>query len=546
VVDPENQSSIWAAIEYDDVYHSTDGGETWTPACFTNDKPCSLPSGFGQIGRASIALAGAEAGTVYAMVGSVTGVEYAGLFRSVNNGASWSPATVPTVTIDGVPLDGTSGGDLSQSFYDQALAVDPTDSAGQHLIFGGVGIYESFDSGASWSFLANGGTTHADQHAIVPLTHNGAMSGFILGNDGGVYRYNSGARSFTALNSTISVGQMQAIGPHPTAPAIALGGFQDNGTVRFSGSPGWDAVDTGDGGFTLFDPNDPAHAYHTYSSSGGTPAIANSTDGGNTWQFANPTNALDSIFGSDFANFYPPLAADPGVAHRVMFGAALDVYVSTDGMFTWHVQGSLNADNPTQDLEFAPSDDTRAWALTISETGVGFQLYNTTRANCPDQPGCPAPGSQVTWNEVTANVVQAFPAGFTNTSVTQATGITPDPRNPSTAYLSLSGFTAATHIGHLFRTADFGQTWVEDDGAGGAAPLPDVPVLHLLVDRDDPTGNTLMAATDIGVFRSADGGLTWAAFNLGAIPAVPVFDLEQSLTGTIFAATHGRATRCAG
>jgi Transmembrane protein 131-like N-terminal len=546
VIDPNDQNSIWAAIEWDDVYHSTDGGLTWTPACFTNNNPCSVPSGYGQLGRDSIAIAAAAPGTVYVMVGDVDGVEYAGLVKSTDNGISWSNATVPSVTIGGVTFDGAVTGNTSQSFYDQALAVDPTDTTGSHLLFGGIGIYESFNSGASWSFLATGGTTHPDQHAIVPLTQGASMTGFLLGNDGGVYRYDNDTGAFTGLNSTISVGQMQAIGPHPTAPDRALGGFQDNGTQLFTGSAGWNMVDGGDGGFTWFDPGDPSFAYHTYASPGGLPEIAASTDGGINWQSVSPTNALNAIIGFDFVNFYPPLAVDPAVPYRVLFGGALSVYVSTDGMFTWQTQGAVDSDDPLQDVEFAPSDDRRAWALSLSDIGIGFQLFNTQQANCPDRPQCVHPGNLAVWSDVTANVENVFPPGFSSAE-TQATGITPDPHNPSIAYLSLSGFTTATHIGHIFRTADFGQTWTQNDGAGGTAPLPDVPTLRVLVDRDDPSGNTLLAATDIGIFRSTDDGANWAAFNLGAIPAVPVFDIEQSLSGTIFAATHGRgAYRLAG
>src|SRR5208282_3549997 len=66
------------------------------------------------------------------------------------------------------------------------------------------------------------------------------------------------------------------------------------------------------------------------------------------------------------------------------------------------------------------------------------------------------------------------------------------------------------------------------------------PVLRLLVDRNDPTAQTVLAATDIGIFRTTDGGSTWAPFNLGVIPAVAVFDIEQNLSGVVFAATHGR------
>ncbi len=65
-------------------------------------------------------------------------------------------------------------------------------------------------------------------------------------------------------------------------------------------------------------------------------------------------------------------------------------------------------------------------------------------------------------------------------------------------------------------------------------------MLKVLADNQDPTGNTILVATDIGVFRSTNGGSTWAAFNLGLLPAVPVFDIEQNNKGTIFIGTHGR------
>jgi hypothetical protein len=115
-----------------------------------------------------------------------------------------------------------------------------------------------------------------------------------------------------------------------------------------------------------------------------------------------------------------------------------------------------------QDLEFAPQDDTRAWALSTNE-GIGgassaWMLSNTTEAECPDQPGCSG-GVKASWSDVTTNL------GF-SANATQASGITPDPTDATgkTAYLSISGFRATTGVGHVFKTIDFGAHWSEADG----------------------------------------------------------------------------------
>jgi photosystem II stability/assembly factor-like uncharacterized protein len=540
LADPDDSSSLWASVEFDGVYHSTDGGATWSRVCFVaGTDGCALPSGYGSAGRSTVAIASGAPGVVYAMVGAPDGVEYEGFFRSADNGATWTEKLVPSAMIGGYTFDGTDPGNASESFFDQALMVDPTDKTGSRVTFGGVAIYNSTDSGTAWTMIAAGGATQAHQHALAPVVQGGVMKGFLVGNDGGLYRYTNADGNFTALNSTISAAEFQSISPHPTDSGKALGGLRDNGVVSLGITPAWNAVDYGDSGFALIDPSDPSWAYHTYQSIGGYPEIASSSDGGASWNATAPTTAVQNAFGPDSANIYPPLAVDPGVAHRVLIGGTSGIYVSDDGMLSWQAQGTIVSGEPTQDIEFAPSDDTRAWALSIGETGIGFQIFNTTQANCPDRPSCANPGLVAPWHDRTASLEAIFPPGLT-TGDTQATGIAADPHDAAVAYVSLSGFTAATHIGHLFRTADFGATWTRADGAGGASPLPDIPVLRVLVDRVDLTRDTIIAATDAGLYRSTDGGATWSEFNLGAIPNVPVFDIEQGVGGTIMIGTHGR------
>jgi hypothetical protein len=252
-----------------------------------------------------------------------------------------------------------------------------------------------------------------------------------------------------------------------------------------------------------------------------------SIDGGSSWRdyyidFSSP-------IADEFA-FYPPIAVDPKNPQRLLLGGSL-VWSLDSAKKRFTKQSAFpvtrcGAGCALEDIEFVPRDHRRAWAVSMATPGDSrWSVVNTTQAN-RDR------GAK--WNEVTPRFE------FYGTKPSQATGIAPDPSHPLVAWLSVSGFTSTTGIGHIFRTTDFGKTWSEADGVGGPSPLPDIPVLRILVDRTDPSGSTAYAGTDIGVFRTTDTGATWEPFNLGVIPAVPVFDIEQNDLGAIFVGTHGR------
>ena len=582
VIDPSNPQNVYVAIDSDNVYYSNNGGTTFTGADF--------PPTFFLQGRQSLAVGPpsgrGQSGIVYAMVGAPNGIGYVNMFVSTDAGLSWNPTnllapTVPSYSANGNTLDGTSSGNVSQSYYDQAMMVSPISPS--TVFFGGVGLYESTNNGNQWTFLPSAGGLHPDQHALVfdPSTGN-----ILVANDGGLYSFSLFATapvSFNSLNSTISASELQTIGLHPTNPTVLIGGFQDSGTQLYSGGVGtWFGPDSedGDGGFALIDPNDPTHLYHDFSTGELSGAlISESVDSGADWCSAtvtgssNPCNIpnswttnLNSVLSK--ANdvdpaFYPPLAVDPKVAYRVLFGAH-KVYVSTNGMQSWALQSTQNLTSSgigggescgtgddtcsLEDIEFAPSNDTKAWTVAMSNLAgtVAFAVNNTTQANLSVTTSTPNGGQ---WTDVTGALNNVFPV-----LQTQATGIAIDPNNSNVAYLSLSGFHIDTGVGHIYKTVNFGTTWSEADGSSlnggqpGTSPLPDVPVLKVLVDSTDDSGNcggsacsnSIYAGTDIGVFHSADGGNTWQPYNLGAMPAVPVYDLSQNSAGNIFAGTHGR------
>src|SRR5262249_8959096 len=138
-----------------------------------------------------------------------------------------------------------------------------------------------------------------------------------------------------------------------------------------------------------------------------------------------------------------------------------------------------------EDIEFTPSNQLRAWALAQSslDGSVAFALSKTVQAQVQVDAGHT---HGALWTDVTGNLNSVF-----SVLNTQATTIAPDPINASVAYLGLSGFSADTGVGHIYKTQNIGATWIEADGwtnnglTPGTSPLPDVPVLKILVDRTD-------------------------------------------------------------
>jgi uncharacterized protein (TIGR03437 family) len=501
IFNPANPSQVFATISgvvsstYPlvaglGVFISNDAGATWT-ASNTGINPISLASS----GRIEIAMSPSNPLVLYVSVTNYNGSpgNLLGFYTSTNGGQTWTQLNTPDYC-------------QPQCWYDNALAVDPTDP--KIVYAGGIELYRTTNGGQSWS-VADAGVLHVDHHAL-GYTAGGVQ--LYDANDGGVW-ITSAPRAtnlvWSDLNNTLSITQFYpSLSIHPGDLAFSLAGSQDNGTQLYSGTTAWQNVTCGDGGWTVIDPTQSKTAYATCQYAD----IEKSTNGGTVWSQAD--HGIDQ---SDTVNFIPPLVMDPSNPQRLYFGT-YRMWQTINGAALWTpVSGNL-----TQNAAKPGAQTIRAIAVAPSNSQVvysgssGGQVYVTMAVDSGD------PSSWV-------NRSQGLPPRF----VTQ---IQVDPAAATTAYVSFSGFAGlivSDTSGHVFRTQDGGITWIDISGN-----LPNIPVNDMALDPDLP--GTIYVATDIGVFVTANGGASWQLLGAG-LPRVVVMALRlHRATRTLRAATHGR------
>jgi hypothetical protein len=429
------------------------------------------------------------------------------LRRSNDGGVTWTLVT------------GGNGFCGSQCSYNIAVASDPTNANKVYL--GGTrpggcnGIVKKATDGAT--FTATNAGLHADTHVLVIAPSNPAI--VYTGSDGGIFRSNDSGANWTSLNTTgFNATQFQSLALHPSDPFFMIGGTQDNGTEWLKPDNTWNHTDDGDGGFALIDQNaaDTTNVtmYHTYYNQTGSlmgfarvQNTADATPAG--WPLFGCGGTANGISCNDSAvEFYAPMALGPGNPNTLYY-ASDRLYRSTNRGTNMTVvsQAPIVSGTAITTVGISPQND------NVRIVGLrNGKVYATTTGSS-------------TLTDVTS---ASFPVKFVARTVI-------DPNNQNTAYVVFSqyGIASGQSVWKTTNLAGGATTWTP---AGNG--LPDIPANAFVVDPAD--SNMLYVGTDIGVYRSTDGGLNWTPFSDG-LPRTPVFDMAiQNATRTLRIATHGR------
>jgi photosystem II stability/assembly factor-like uncharacterized protein len=524
VMDPAFPDTIYAAVWNTGIFRTPDGGATWF------DFNAGLPTG---AAADWIKLTASEP----AADGSVTLVAK----MAMNSGqlfkcrvhvppviaARARPRAIPPfppLSFDEPwqPLPGMHEGVDPYNEWTNMVAIDPTR---RNVIFaGGVNLQRSTDGGATFSDI---GGTHADHHALVFARLNNDLC--YMACDGGIYRSTDDGASWTLSSTGLVATQLYSIGVSQTDPFLLGGATQDQGIIKTNGSADWSDTGGGnEGGFFIVDPRNSNSIYIS-------PWIAErklrrSTDGGNTW--TTIVTGITKTGSPPVTVTVRDLAVCPTDSNLLLCVGGNEVFRSTD-------QG----DNWASVLQFpAGSLTTRVvwYGKDICYAGdTGGVIFRSTQQGAPNSWNKPYTDA----NKPPSGVIIEIAPRFVQWEVAQAARRRVRPAaGPGGVVFPPRGdfvYIAYTSGGRVYKSTDGGAHWATASGSGAGA-LPNIPISALVIDAH--LSDTVYVATDIGVFRTQDGGANWQPFNDG-MPRIIVSDLAlRAVSNTLYASTMGRGT----
>lgn len=468
------------------VYASDSNGDpgTFSPVSFPN-----FPNA-GQYRRIQMASCAAHPQVVYALIESFGFSDSAlAFYKSRDYGKNWEKMPRP------------SGIGASYQGYCIMLGVHPTDSS--KIIAGGVTIAQSDDGGKSWHRKKTG---HSDHHAYVHFPTS--TTDFLIGTDGGVFRYNWTDTPFVAnLNNGYYVTQFYA-GNFGPFGAVSIGGTQDNGSHVATGILTSKKFFGSDGGYAHIGLQDGTVAYLSTQNSGirrirnFNPAVP------------PPNNQIAKInapeFDQDKVDFINAYAINPADQEQLYYRTNRFLYRSTNGGDNWNKISNIHLGMKAIGVSSEVNP-------IVYFGGSSAQLYKIENAANAAQ------GAEIVYN---TSVPLAITEDFLN-------AISVNPKDKYTIYLAFSNYSNNPRI---WRATGMNGNNPVFTNISGDLP-PGLPVNFIVTDPNYPDKN-YFAATDFGLYCSADSGKTWSKET--RIPNVAIHELKLRADGILFLYTHGR------
>lgn len=441
------------------------------------------------------------------------------LYRSGDGGASWQER------MDGLPKPGASS-----SMVD--LVLDPSQSGTALLITNAYGLWRTVDGGASWT-RSLGPTQMWSQYEVAADPF--VAGTFYLASHSALLRSTDHGQTWQTMGVAPSDGDFDvttAMAVDPVAP----------GTIYLvRGFPAGSAfVATTDYGATWQTrgaglPVNVAGPLRAAADSASTLYVGAyglhlSIDGGLTWQSAGL--ATSDVMGITVDPVDPTVVYALGADEQIFrTGNAGASWQTLDG----HLGGLGNYDLTA--LAVDPADTTKLWLGTsqfgllasgnggadwaLSNSGMASELEVCGLAIAQATHALYAVGGWVLWksDDDGASWVPHSPEIVATAPFPRVADLALDPVDAATIY-------AATTTAGVFKSQDGGLSWASMNNG-----LSNLSIGSLAVDPTDSL--TLYAGSGDGLFRSTDAGALWTLQNQD-LDSVSAIDVDPSLASTLY------------
>jgi photosystem II stability/assembly factor-like uncharacterized protein len=488
-------------------FQTADGGTTWRE--LDEKSAAGLPAK--PWGRIAVTIAPSKPNVVYAMIESTR----SGLFRSDDGGKTWGERD-------------RSNSMVWRPFYFANLIVDPKN---ENKVYKPDGpLIVSDDGGKSFSGISNG--AHGDFHDVWVNPEN--SDHLIAGDDGGVwYSYDGGNAWWKGNNLPIS--QFYHVSVDQADPYHVFGGLQDNSVwMGDSQYPGgitngrWENLLGGDG-FWVFP--DPADANYVYAESqGGYIGRVNRF----TLEGRGIKPQQNYGEGKLRFNWNTPIHMSPNEKGTIYIGAQF-LFRSRDHGQTWD---RISPDLTTNDPEKQKQEESGGVTVDNSYAEMHTTIYSISESTRDGQTiwvGTDDGNVQLTrdggksWSNVVGNVPNLPKASWVS-------WVEAGLYDNGTAYAAFDRHTFGDTDPHVFKTTDYGKTWMPLVSAGSGVR----GYAHVI--KEDPVAqNILYLGTEFGLWISLDSGKHWAQYKGHEFPNVAVRDIVvHPRESDLVLATHGR------